>query len=172
MAPLLASIEARAERALIRFDGEPAGQFIAAGAAEFGLGTVPSPDGLRIVSEPGTREVPISILGVSRWPDDSVMSIRLAFPVDLGASAETQYWLDWGNAGHTLAFDYAPGGGPPPVAFHVSTAPEDTQVSLDVPVGQLSVRLDDSRSFLRDYWYLIPTILIVAIVAYRRWRSG
>ncbi|MBM4087346.1 MAG: hypothetical protein FJ272_21350 [Planctomycetes bacterium] len=153
---------ALADQLLVRFAEPPTGGCVAVGSVDFPMGDLKSVETLRIVAGQDYVEVPVAILATSAWPDGSILSADIAFPV---ADASLSYGVEWGVVRRQKHFDYKPSKDTKPVSF---TAVE-LESSLDVTVGQLMVRVD-KRAALYNHWYWIPIAAILGLLVYRKAR--
>jgi len=159
---LAAPRPARSEQASIQFDAPlPQGRCVALGTVEFPVGALRSSDSIRVLS--GALEVPAAMVASDSWPDGSIMSVDLAFPVE---DATQPYSVQWGAQRRNAVYEFTPRSNLKTVSF--STGPS-AGPSLDVQVGQLTVRVDKHPG-LYYYWYLVPIAAILAALIYRKAR--
>lgn len=141
------------------------------GALSFVPGVVTSPDQFRIVEEPGSREVPVAVVGEVPYPDGSLMFVEICFPLTLEQARSKQYWLTADPEGRSLHYDYDPEGGLPTLEFSLREVGEQSGEpvgpSLDMTVGELMVRVDQHPE-LYYYWYLIPIAGILGLLIWRK----
>jgi len=148
------------------------------GVLSFVPGVVTSADRFRIVEEPGGREVPLAVVGEVPYPDGSLMFVEVCFPLTLEQLQSKQYWLTAAPEGRSLHYEYDPRGRLPRLEFSLREVGEEsgepveskrseTQPSLDMPVGELMVRIDHHPE-LYYYWYLIPIAGILALLIWRK----
>lgn len=141
---------------------------MAVGALDFEPGVLKSADTLRVLAEPGAVEVPLAIRQTLTWPDGSLLSAEIAFPVHADDSAK-QFWAEWGTASRTRSCPAKADPGVPEVTFTPGLDVQAGRPVMDMPVGQLIVRLDQHPGYYY-YWYLLPIAAIVALLIYRKAR--
>jgi len=113
------------------------------------------------------REVPARVVARDHWPDGSVLAADITFAAN---AARPQRYLIRFGAGITGKARLGQTAVLPVVGFATGGAPR-AEEKLDMPVGQINVRVDNSPAF-DYYWHLAPIIGLIALVIYRTRRAA
>ena len=150
------------------------------GAAGAGTGplTLPSPRGRGAGGEgsgaqegsaqgAGAREVPIRVTGEVPYPDGSLMFVDISFPVTLAEVRSHRYWLTPAPQGRASEYQPEAGVELPVLTFVLREESGPAPPTIDMPVGQMMVRVDQHPGFYY-YWYLVPMGAILALLIWRK----
>lgn len=142
---------------MVRFDYPSfPGDFYASGNVSFPPGGLPSEYNVIVKAAESTREIPSGVKILKLWPDGSVQSAEITFPAN--SKTKEEYVLAYGGEIKRKK-SFTETAVLPAVSFSVGGAPKRTE-KVDLEVGQINVRVDQSQDFYY-YWHLLPIILLI-----------
>lgn len=132
------------------------GDFYVTGKPALPPGAAAGENNIIVFSKETGIEVDTRIVPQGRWPDGSLSGAQVTFAAN--ASRPAQYVLRYGPdvrrkkiINETAVL--------PTVAFALAGAPRQSQ-TMNVPVGQINVRVDKSPD-IAYYWYAFPLLLLL-----------
>ncbi len=162
---LLTSTSYPLDRKLIRVQTlQGQDEYLATGLVPFPPEVIFSTDNLRIVNALSNREVPSFIIEENRWPDGSLMLVKMGFVVRSEGWRTQQYWLEWGE--EISRRESFPEDKLATTSFRVVEGlPDQTEDIINV--GAMMIRVE-KHPVLIYYWYLVPIILLLSTVIWRK----
>ncbi len=163
---LLANTAYSVNRKLIKVETIPGTvKYKAVGLVPFPPEVISSTANLRIINALSNREVPSFIIEESRWPDNSLMLVKIGFVVESEGWQTQQYWLEWGKE---ISRSSARARELPETTFHlVEGLPDEAEDIINV--GTMIIKVEQQAA-VRYYWHLVPITVLLSIVIWRKVR--
>lgn len=138
------------------------GDFYVSGRVSFPPGIVSSEDNISILDSSTGEEIPSKITLTEKWPDGSVLEVEILFPANAGK--KRKYIVSYGNdVKRRKKFNQT--AVLPIISSSIGTSAQ-TKETIDIPVGELLVKVDKSPD-VRYYWYILPMGLLIFLTLYR-----
>ena len=147
-------------------------EYLTTGLVPFPPDVIYSTQNLRIINALNNREVPSFIIEENRWPDGSLMLVKMGFVVKTHGWKTQQYWLEWGKEisrqDISLEDNLGPFGetGLTTTSFRVVEGLPDEAEDI-INVGTMMIRVEEHSGIIY-YWYLVPVIGFLSVVIWRK----
>ncbi|MCX8083209.1 MAG: hypothetical protein N3D17_07485 [bacterium] len=138
------------------------GDFYISGKMSFPPGTVNSEDNICVIDINTKEEISSKITITDNWPDGSVLEAEILFPANTGK--QRRYVISYGSDVKRRK-KFSQTAVLPIISASIGKTPQ-TSETIDIPVGELLVKVDKSPD-VRYYWYVVPMGLIIFLTLYR-----
>jgi hypothetical protein len=142
------------------------GDFYASGRLSFPPAAAPSENNIIVRDRKTGEEVPSKISVIKKWADGSVLTAGVLFPANTRSKGD--YSIIYGDS-VLRRKNFTEPAVLPTVAFASAGAPRSSE-NMDMPVGQINVRVDRSSN-IYYYWHVLPIALLIAFSIYRTRRA-
>ncbi len=142
------------------------GDFYVNGKVSFPPGTVNAEENIIVQDKQTGEEIPTKITVAERWPDGFVLEAEILFPANAGR--QRNYIVVYGSDVKRRK-KFTQTAVLPIISASIGKTPQTTE-SIDIPVGELLVKVDKSPD-IRYYWYALPLVILIFLTVYRALRN-